>query len=253
MAYGAMDANQFFGLVTTDRALTADRARQLIVDRSRYVDALLTSAGVRHSALSNLLKLQLAWLSSGNLCAFSGLACSFDERQIIAEIASLESSTGRGKGKPAEPFGGRLRGFWHKHFFEARFMAKNLAEELEKNFNALFYRDFMRLWQNDPELKDETSVEKLSGLLSHVMVQRALENRAGRFKRGVKSRLTGEWIVFAKDSGRNFYLTLALHNETARAIACRIYGCALDFPFVLALLRSNGWNDFGGIGRSDSQ
>jgi hypothetical protein len=73
------------------------------------------------------------------------------------------------------------------------------------------------------------------------MAQGAFENRAG----SVRSRLTGQWIVFAKDSGRNFYLTLALHDETAEAIARRIHGCAFDFPFVLELLKANGWQGLG--------
>ncbi len=55
-------------------------------------------------------------------------------------------------------------------------------------------------------------------------------------------RLTGEWIVFAKHQGLNYYLTLATHDQTMHeherqqidAICCQ------EFPFLDGLLRNAG-------------
>jgi hypothetical protein len=233
-----------FAFATTDRTLTKDRALRLITNQFADVNALL-SACAPHSATSTSLKLQLAWMNHiGNFCLFSGVACSFDVRQIIDEIANLENKNAPTKTKPAERFTGKpLRDFWHKHFFEARFLARNLSNEVEKNFDLLWHRDFETLWENHATLKNETAVDKLAGLITHVMVLRAFEHRAGQFSESAKSRLTGEWIVFAKNAaGRNCYLTLAIHDEPEDAIATRIYQCAWEFPFVLNILKSNGWH-----------
>jgi hypothetical protein len=76
-----------FAFATTDRTLTRDRALRLITNQFEDVNALLSGCAP-HSATSTSLKLQLAWMNHiGNFCLFSGVACSFDGRQIIDEIA----------------------------------------------------------------------------------------------------------------------------------------------------------------------
>ncbi len=52
--------------------------------------------------------------------------------------------------------------------------------------------------------------------------------------------MTGEWIVFAKHNGKNFYLTLGVHQEDNASVALRIWQCGWEFPFVLDILKSNG-------------
>jgi len=49
--------------------------------------------------------------------------------------------------------------------------------------------------------------------------------------------LSGEWIVFAKHEGKNYYLTLAAHYEGDDQIFARIRdGCVGEFPFLASLL-----------------
>jgi hypothetical protein len=49
--------------------------------------------------------------------------------------------------------------------------------------------------------------------------------------------LTGEWIVFAKHEGKNYYLCLAGHDEGDDHIFARISdGCAYEFPFLSDVL-----------------
>src|SRR2546423_13472592 len=91
-----------FAFATTDRTLTKDRALRLITNQFADVNALL-SACAPHSVTSTSLKLQLAWMNHiGNFCLFSGVACSFDGRQIVDEIAHLEDKNAPTKTKPAE-------------------------------------------------------------------------------------------------------------------------------------------------------
>ena len=57
------------------------------------------------------------------------------------------------------------------------------------------------------------------------------------FINGLKNRRdsnaeTGEWIVFAKYKGENYYLTLGLHTENDQEIYQRVASCKAEFPFL---------------------
>lgn len=136
--------------------------------------------------------------------------------------------------KAEAPFtSGPLKGLWHKHWFQVDFLAANLLKEsarhgeklIRKHLNSVFGRD---RWIG------EIMTEELASQLAHTMVDGALSHRAGTRARK-KSRLTGEWIVFAKSNGRNVYLTLGGHGETNKAILDRCLLALREFP-ELALL-----------------
>jgi hypothetical protein len=59
----------------------------------------------------------------------------------------------------------------------------------------------------------------------------------GYSDRARNSKLTGEWIIFAKHDDRNYYLTLGVHGDDA-AIWDRCRSCADEFP-ELAILRED--------------
>jgi hypothetical protein len=232
-------ADRPFALACTDRAMTPEAAAKLLQRNRDELDEEL-GARIPSAKLSTSLRIQLAWLRSGNACVFGSKAYSFDQRKVIDELAHLEDSGCPMATKPAEQLTGMLKGFWHKHFFEARFMVKNLAEETKKNFDTLWYRDFLKAQQADPALKDESDVGRLTGLIAQTLVHGAILNRGGSLGRKTTSRLTGEWIVYVKHKGQNVYLTLAVHDEPNEAVALRIRQCGQEFPFVLDMLRSNG-------------
>jgi hypothetical protein len=77
---------------------------------------------------------------------------------------------------------------------------------------------------------------------SHMLPQKvaaAVANDVGQIyaKRSRAQKLTGEWIVFAKHEGKNYYLTLAAHGEGDDHIFARIRdGCVSEFPFLSSLL-----------------
>ncbi len=56
----------------------------------------------------------------------------------------------------------------------------------------------------------------------------------GYMERRAASKLTGEWIVFARHGGANHYLTLGAHGDD-HAIAARVRACASEFPHVTGL------------------
>jgi hypothetical protein len=234
-----------FGFATVDRSLTPERAIELLAEQYILLESIISTL-VPSAALSASLKIQLAWMALGNPCVFDGIPRVFNQHAIIDEIAFLEGIKTGSTTKPDGPFTGKLQGFRHKHFFDAQFMAKNLRDEIEKNFYTLWHRDFVSSWEKHATLKGETRLDELGGLLTHVMVQGAFENRAGRFSETAKSRVTGEWIVFASHRGRKVYLTIGLHEESEEAIVQRICQCAWQFPFVISLLHSAGWTALSG-------
>ena len=51
--------------------------------------------------------------------------------------------------------------------------------------------------------------------------------------------MTGEWIVYARVAGVNYYLTLATHKEPDAAVEARVRTCFAEFPEVEATILSS--------------
>ena len=98
-----------------------------------------------------------------------------------------------------------LSGLWHAHFFDARFLVKNLENENSKKR----VRELMRPYIG-------RFVGEVAGQIAHEMTVGAFERRASR------GALTGECIVFDALPERNYYLTVRRHREVDQAVAARI-------------------------------
>jgi hypothetical protein len=138
---------------------------------------------------------------------------------IFEEIGALDGSkTAKpSRTKPAGQFKGRwLKGLWHKHYPQARFMAANLKLHWTPDrLRRLIMNSF-----GGREFFDEQAARDLSkGFV-----------QGGYMERGSEGRLTGEWVVFAKQDDVNYYLTLGIHTEDDEAIWCRCKACAAEFP-----------------------
>jgi len=60
-----------------------------------------------------------------------------------------------------------------------------------------------------------------------------VQNRESSEERENQSKLTGEWIVFAKHQGRNYYVTLATHTTGDQHTFDEIKSMAhAEFPFL---------------------
>ena len=121
------------------------------------------------------------------------IARAYNIHTIYDEIEKLEGSDSRpSMTKPAAPFtrSEPLKGLWHKHHSQARFIPTNLRLEMER-----------------PGVVQEALapfigryVDEVAGEIAHAMVIGAYERRAR------DHRMTGEWIIFEREQSGNYYL-----------------------------------------------
>lgn len=147
---------------------------------------------------------------------------AIDPTMIVEEVKALEGLPSRIRTKPASEFRKEpLKGLWHKHFFCARFIAHNIRNQLSgEQLKAVIDEVF------NPA-KSPVVTAQLINELSHRVVSETFEAREA------DGKLTGEWIVFAKHNGKNYYLTMATHNAGDEAIYEQIKSvCFPQFPFL---------------------
>ncbi len=143
---------------------------------------------------------------------------TLDVFAVYDEIGALESAptTRPSSTKPATPFSGPvLQGLWHKHFSTPAFIVQNLAN----HWNAKRLGTLVE----DVAADESIPTDKKVALLAHRIV---LGGHEARHRQG---RVTGEWIVFLRQSSGNVYLTLATHTEADEAIRARVDLAAAKF------------------------
>lgn len=145
---------------------------------------------------------------------------------VLDEIDYLESLRPRSKTKGEEQFlYPPLNPFWHKHYSAPRHILRNIGERwgLDRSGNRhlqAMIRDVAKTHGNDPD--------RWQAMIAHRLV---IEGYNDRVQRG----LTGDWIIFAKHDGRNYYLDLATHEEGTdpQRLYMKLHqGSAAEFPFV---------------------
>lgn len=142
---------------------------------------------------------------------------------VIEELKFLEGMQNQAPStKPATQFTRQpLQGLWHQHFFSARFVGHNIAmhmaeTRLKKTVESIF----------DPA-RSPTVTREMIEEMAHAVTLGALEERENQ------NKLTGEWIVFAKHQGQNYYLTLATHTTEDQQTFDEINNMAYtEFPFL---------------------
>lgn len=137
---------------------------------------------------------------------------------IFAEIATLEGAqrSRPSQTKPPAQFTGKwLKGLWHKHYSQAHFMRKNLQNHWTPKRVAEMLKEADKV--------PMTSLEQRVMDLSYRLVSQGYLDRAN------EPGLTGEWIVYARQDGVAYYLTLANHTEGDEAIWRRCQACAGEF------------------------
>lgn len=141
---------------------------------------------------------------------------------VLDEIRAIEGN-GRRQSRTKAPTsfkGGLLHGLKHKHFFNARHIAKNLQnywnQDTDKAKNAI--NKIVTRHSSD-------DLWTLSGEIASRYVHEAFEHK------NLSRSLTGDWIIYKRHNGRNYYLCLAGHEETEESIYNRIAGSAeAEFP-----------------------
>ncbi|RZI43712.1 hypothetical protein EGT07_08055 [Herbaspirillum sp. HC18] len=144
--------------------------------------------------------------------------------KVMDEIRALEDASHKSRTKPATQFERTplLRGLWHKHYMGTGVpsLAKNILNGLGKHGMKELAA---------AELADREITEEAIARFTHRLVQGTFELRCE------EGKLTGEWIIFAKHNGGNFYLCLGGHTWGDEYIATRIQElCVPEFPFLSA-------------------
>jgi hypothetical protein len=147
-----------------------------------------------------------------------------DPHQIVDEIKALEGLGPSLGTKPASMFHGqRLNGLWHKHFMPSHLnvAATNILNHLDNDRGRSLVEEIL-----DPN-KSPIVTKEMIEELSHRIVWDSLTQRAEQGK------LTGEWIVYAKEQDGNYYIGIWTHNAGDEKIAETIETiCVPQFPFL---------------------
>ena len=135
---------------------------------------------------------------------------TYNVHTIYDEIGKLEGSDSRpSMTKPAAPFtrSKPMKGLWHKHHHQARFIPTNLRLEMARpGAMQEALSPFMGRY-----------VGEVAGEIAHATVISAYERRAR------DHRMTGEWIIFEREPAGNYYLTLSTHEgETDESRRARV-------------------------------
>jgi hypothetical protein len=152
----------------------------------------------------------------------------FNYFSVLDELDYLEGIRPTSRTKAEEQFRKRpLHPLWHKHFFLAKHVLRNVG--VRWNLHNGGNKDHTKMLDEVAKNYGE-SPEVWPNYLAHRLVAQGFEER---LRRG----LTGDWIIFAKHDGKNFYLDLAIHEEgeecRADALLQRIRnGSHAEFPFL---------------------
>jgi hypothetical protein len=184
---------------------------------------------------------RLLYELAGHWCrmpqSFGGNVVLVDVHAVIEQIAEMERAAHSRAVPTKAPIQfdtGPLKGLWHKHWFQSSFMPENLANEMERHGASLIFKRLSERYGRNG-WSTHTIDREMVDLLAHATVFDAMDHRTGSGRRGSRSRLTGEWIVFAKTRARNVYLTLGGHCETNEAILARCLPAQREFSELAGL------------------
>ena len=151
---------------------------------------------------------------------------------ILNSVKDLEAGEVQSQGiKPATRFKNLpLKGLWHKHFFSAHFLVNNIVLGLGKNGVEKLVNEVFDA-ANSPIVTPDMINE-----LARRVTREPVQNRE------TAGQLTGEWVIFIKHGGKNWYLCINTHSAGDQFLYDRIaQDCVRDFPELpkwLAALRT---------------
>ena len=152
----------------------------------------------------------------------------FDTFDLAQPIKVLEGVCSSDATPPADQFRhAPLTGLYKKHFSSPRFLPTNLLNFLRSKEGN---RHFNKAWDEAARVSGSQYIDEMfTKHLSHHMVVDPIEIKS------TSNEMTGEWVVFHKHEGANYYLTYAFHTETNDAIHKRVVtACEFDdLPFRL--------------------
>jgi len=148
---------------------------------------------------------------------------------IVAELKYLENPQEQERtiSKRQKKFsGGKLRGFWHTHFFNGDLsqQAINYLKILTKDGEFESIAKAAMEESDDPHVFAEVITDKLIGQ----KFQDFTDNKSW----------TGDWVIYAKHGGVNYYLMLCKHSLEGEDTDPIYYEmeekCGVQFPFLFS-------------------
>ncbi|OBU34871.1 hypothetical protein CTM76_03625 [Photobacterium phosphoreum] len=119
-----------------------------------------------------------------------------------------------------------LKGLLHIHFSASVYIAQNIKLGLGKNGLKQIINETLNKEDLSPE---QQSVEIAKRMVDKTLIQRRSDKK-----------MTGEWVVYTKYQGKNYYLCLARHNDNDQSIRNRIEEhCLNEFPFLRSILSNS--------------
>jgi len=196
----------------------------MIVSLSRKELLAWAAASVAFYGLE-LSRLSTVLLAQAYSFEISGTFSTFDLAQPIKVLEGLSAASATG---PESQFQhAPLTGLCKIHFTSPRFLPRNLLNFLRSKEGG---RHFNEAWDKAAQASGAQYIdEAFIRHLSHHIVLDPVEIKTS------SNRMTGEWIVFHKHEGKNYYLTLGSHSETNDEIHKRVaLACEFDsLPFKL--------------------
>ncbi|RAP56211.1 hypothetical protein [Oleiagrimonas sp. MCCC 1A03011] len=151
--------------------------------------------------------------------------------KIVREIEVLEGLREASNLKSEAQFDRvPLKGLWHKHYLQDGLssMARNLRKGMYRN--------------GLPWLEQQVAAAEASGeerfLSAEDCARIAHDAVVSNWERLVQdSALTGEWLIYAKHQGKNYYLCLGEHTAGDAVLRQQINTvCLQEFPFLSQIL-----------------
>ncbi|WP_162232485.1 hypothetical protein [Methylogaea oryzae] len=151
--------------------------------------------------------------------------------KVVSQIRVLEGVEAARGLKAATQFKHPpLQGLWHQHYLEDGLasMAQNIRKGIDK---------FGLPWVNQKIADAKLSGEERYFTEADV-TQISHDATASNWERLINNEaLTGEWLIFAKHEGKNYYLSLGKHDSGDELLRARIDTiCLHQFAFLKDIL-----------------
>lgn len=158
-------------------------------------------------------------------------AGTVDPHKVVHEIRLLEAGQVSSLKPPIQNRHAPLKGLWHKHYLEDGLpsLAKNVSRGLSKY--GMPYFD-----QKVAEAKAAGETRYVTAEDVQALAADVVHGNLARL-RGAEA-ITGEWILFAKHEGKNYYLDITTHDKSSHDNVRRNIDalCCHEFPFLGGLL-----------------
>lgn len=143
-------------------------------------------------------------------------------RQIIDEIEQLESTVSDAFTKEATQYKHPpLHPLWHKHYFSEHFLIENIQIELQRKGR------WSEIFRSSLGAEGSILTKEQIKNLAHETITGTVS------KRSDEKRITGEWLIFAKEATGNIYLCMANHDTGDQNIYDKVaYCCKRQFPHL---------------------